>query len=184
MDLALIGRKTTKRQTQLRTKIESSMGLVDEMIVTLRRIASDLRPRTLDDLGLAAALEWQGQEFERRTGIHCHLVLPPEPLNLDPEKSTAIFRIFQESLTNVTRHSKATSVEARLEIEEDQLVFRVHDNGRGFVPEEAKAKKSLGLVGMQERALLLKGEVTIEGVPGSGTTLILRIPLLPSAQPR
>jgi PAS domain S-box-containing protein len=184
MDLALIGRKITKRQTQLRTKIESSMGLVDEMIVTLRRIASDLRPRTLDDLGLAAALEWQGQEFEKRTGIKCLLVLPQEPLNLDPERSTAIFRIFQESLTNVTRHSKATSVEAHLEIDEDQLVFRIHDNGRGFVPEEAKAKKSLGLVGMQERALLLKGEVTIEGIPGSGTTLILRIPLLPSAQPR
>lgn len=184
MDLALIGRKITKRQTQLRTKIESSMRLVDDMIVTLRRIASDLRPRTLDDLGLAAALEWQGQEFEKRTGIHCHLVLPQEPLHLDPERSTAIFRIFQESLTNVTRHSQATSVEARLEIKEDQIIFRVQDNGKGFDPEEAKAKKSLGLVGMQERALLLKGEVSIEGIPGSGTTMILRIPLSPSAQPR
>ena len=184
MDLALIGRKITKRQAQLRAKIESSMRLVDEMIVTLRRIASDLRPRTLDDLGLAAALEWQGQEFEKRTGIKCHLVLPQEPLNLDPERSTAIFRIFQESLTNVTRHSQATSVEARLEIEEDQLIFRVHDNGKGFDPEEAKAKKSLGLVGMQERALLLQGEVRIEGVPGSGTTMILQIPLLPPAPTR
>ena len=187
MDMALIGRKTTKKQTQLRAKIESSMQLVDDMIVTLRRIASDLRPRALDDLGLAAALEWQGQEFEKRTGIKCHLVLPQGPLSLDPEKSTAIFRIFQETLTNVTRHSKATSVEARLEIERDQIIFRVHDNGRGFDPEEAKAKKSLGLVGMQERALLLRGEVRIEGVPGSGTTMILRIPLSPlssSAQPR
>lgn len=184
MDLALIGRKITKRQTQLRAKIESSMRLVDDMIVTLRRIASDLRPRTLDDLGLAAALEWQGQEFEKRTGIKCHLVLPHEPLDLDPERSIAIFRIFQESLTNVTRHSKATNVEAHLEIAEDQLIFRVRDNGKGFDPEEAKAKKSLGLVGMQERAHLLRGEVRIEGVPGAGTTMILRIPLLPSAQPR
>lgn len=184
MDLALIGRKITKRQTQLRTKIESSMRLVDDMIVTLRRIASDLRPRTLDDLGLAAALEWQGQEFEKRTGIRCHLVLPQEPLNLDPERSTAIFRIFQESLTNVARHSQATIVEAQLEIQEDHIIFRIHDNGKGFDPEEAKAKKSLGLVGMQERALLLKGEVSIEAVPGSGTTMILRIPLSPSAQPR
>jgi PAS domain S-box-containing protein len=184
MDLALIGRKITKRQSQLRAKIESSMGLVDDMIVTLRRIASDLRPRTLDDLGLAAALEWQSQEFERRTGIRCQLVLPQEPLNLDPEKSTAIFRIFQESLTNVTRHSQATSVEARLEIDDNQLIFSVQDNGKGFDPEEAKAKKSLGLVGMQERALLLRGEVRIEGIPGSGTTMILRIPLLPLAQSR
>ncbi|HKW34668.1 MAG TPA: PAS domain-containing sensor histidine kinase [Candidatus Acidoferrum sp.] len=184
MDLALIGRKITKRQTQLRAKIESSMQLVDDMIVTLRRIASDLRPRTLDDLGLAAALEWQGQEFEKRTGIHCHLVLPQEPLNLDPERSTAIFRIFQESLTNVARHSQATSVESSLEIEEDQIIFRVHDNGKGFDPEEAKAKRSLGLVGMQERALLLRGDVCIEGVPGGGTTMTLRIPLLLSHQPR
>ena len=184
MDLALIGRKITKRQAQLRAKIESSMHLVDDMIVTLRRIASDLRPRTLDDLGLAAALEWQGQEFEKRTGIKCRLVLPQEPLNLDTERSTAIFRIFQESLTNVTRHSQATSVEAHLEIAEDQIIFRVRDNGKGFDPEEAKAKKSLGLVGMQERALLLQGEVRIEGTPGSGTTMILRIPLLPPASTR
>lgn len=181
MDLALIGRKITKKQTQLRAKIESSMQVVDDMIVTLRRIASDLRPRTLDDLGLAAALEWQSQEFEKRSGIHCHLVLPLEPLNLDSERSTAIFRIFQESLTNVTRHAQATSVEARLEIEQDQLIFRVHDNGKGFDPEEAKAKKSLGLVGMQERALLLQGDVRIEGIPGAGTTMILRIPFSPSA---
>jgi len=181
MDLALIGRRITKKQTQLRAKIESSMQVVDDMIVTLRRIASDLRPRTLDDLGLAAALEWQSQEFEKRSGIHCHLVLPLEPLNLDPERSTAIFRIFQESLTNVTRHAQATSVEARLEIAGGQLIFRVQDNGKGFDPEEAKAKKSLGLVGMQERAHLLNGEVSIEGIPGAGTTMILRIPLSPSA---
>ncbi|HVH70539.1 MAG TPA: PAS domain S-box protein [Candidatus Dormibacteraeota bacterium] len=181
MDLALIGRKITKRQTQLRAKIGSSMRLVDDMIVTLRRIASDLRPRALDDLGLAAALEWQGQEFEKRTGIHCQLVLPSEPLNLDPDRSTAIFRIFQESLTNVARHAQATSVEARLEIEDDRLVFSVRDNGKGFDPDEAKAKKSLGLVGMQERAHLLQGEVRIEGIPGSGTTMVLRIPWQPSA---
>jgi len=181
MDLALVGRKISKKQTQLRAKIESSMQLVDDMIVTLRRIASDLRPRTLDDLGLAAALEWQSQEFEKRSGIHCHLVLPLEPLNLDSERSTAIFRIFQESLTNVTRHAQATSVEAYLEIAEGQLIFRVHDNGKGFDPAETKAKKSLGLVGMQERAHLLNGEVSIEGIPGSGTTMVLRIPLSPSA---
>jgi len=181
MDLALIGRKITRRQ--LRAKIESSMRLVDDMITTLRRIASDLRPRTLDDLGLAAALEWQGQEFEKRTGIHCRLALPREPLNLDSERSIAIFRIFQESLTNVARHAQATIVEARLEMEADQLVFSVHDNGKGFDPQEAKARKSLGLVGMQERAHLLNGEVSIEGIPGSGTTLILRIPVLPPAQP-
>ena len=132
MDLALISRKTTKRQEQLRSKIESTVHLVDDMIVTLRRIASELRPRTLDDLGLTAALEW---------------------------------------------HAQATRVEARLQKDVDELVFQVHDNGRGFDPDEAKARKSLGLVGMQERALLLNGELKIAGAPGAGTTMTLRIPL-------
>lgn len=183
MDLALIGRKITKKQTQLRAKINSAMALVDEMIGTLRRIASDLRPRTLDDLGLAAALEWQAQDFERRTGISCRVTLPREVLTLDAERSTAIFRIFQESLTNVARHAQATRVEGQLEIRGDQLLFSVHDNGKGFDPLEAKMRKSLGLVGMQERALLLNGEFQIEGTPGGGTTMNLRIPLLSSTKP-
>ncbi len=184
MDLALIGRRTTKRQTHLRAKADSASRLVDDMIVTLRRIASELRPRTLDDLGLAAALESQAQEFEARTGIHCRVALPEEPLTLDDERSTAIFRIFQESLTNVARHAHATRVEARLERKADQLIFQVRDNGRGFDPAEAKARKSLGLVGMQERALMLNGELQVEGVPGAGTTMTLRIPLPPSPLPR
>jgi len=184
MDLALIGHKATKRQTRLRAKVDSAIQLVDGMIVTLRRIASDLRPRTLDDLGLTAALEWQAQEFERRTRIRCRVALPREPPVLDAERSTAIFRIFQESLTNVARHAHATRVEARLEREASHLIFQVRDNGRGFDPEEAKARKSLGLVGMQERALLLNGELKVEGVPGTGTTMTLRIPLPPSAGPR
>ena len=184
MDLALIGRKTTKRQTHLRAKVDSASRLVDDMIVTLRRIASELRPRTLDDLGLTAALESQAQEFEARTGIHCRVALPEEPLTLDDERSTAIFRIFQESLTNVARHAHATRVEARLERKADQLIFQVRDNGRGFDPAEAKVRKSLGLVGMQERALMLNGELQVEGVPGAGTTMILRIPLPPSPLPR
>jgi signal transduction histidine kinase len=154
------------------------------MIVTLRRIASDLRPRTLDDLGLTAALEWQAQEFESRTGIRCRLTLPQELLVLDAERSTAIFRIFQESLTNVARHAQATRVDARLERVDNDLFFQVRDNGKGFNAEDIKARKSLGLVGMKERALLLNGELTVDGVPGGGTTLALRIPLPPSTLPK
>ena len=183
MDLALIGRKLTKRQNALRAKVESSAQLVDGTIVTLRRIASELRPRTLDDLGLPAALEAQAQEFESRTGIHCSVTLPPEPLTLDTDRSTAIFRIFQESLTNVARHAHATRVEACLRRESDRIIFQVFDNGTGFDPEVAKASKSLGLVGMQERALLLNGDFKTEGVPGSGTTMTLTIPLPPPIAP-
>lgn len=181
MDLALIRHKATKRQTRLRAKAESAIKLVDGMIVTLRRIASELRPRTLDDLGLKAALEWQAQEFETRTRILCRVTLPREPLTLDSERSTAIFRIFQESLTNVARHANASRVQARLEREADQLIFQVRDNGKGFDPEEAKTRKSLGLVGMQERALLLNGELKVESVRGKETTLTMRIPLPPFA---
>ena len=179
MDLASIGRKITKKQSVVRDKVGSAIELVDKMIFTVRRIASELRPRTLDDLGLNAALEWQAQEFETRTKIKCHVSLPEHDLALDSERSTAIFRIFQESLTNVARHSQATHVDARLETEGDRLLFRVHDNGKGFDIEQARARRSLGLVGMQERALLLGGEFKIEGVVGSGTTMTLRIPLPP-----
>jgi len=177
MDLAAIGRKATKRQTQIRVKVDSALELVDKMIFTVRRIASDLRPKTLDDLGLTAALEGQAQEFEKRTGIRCIVVLPREQLALDSEHSTAIFRIFQESLTNVARHAQATRVNARLEIQENQLILVVQDNGRGFDEAQLSGRRSLGLVGMQERALLLNGEFKIEGVPGSGTKVTLRIPL-------
>ncbi len=177
MDLALIGRKLTKKQTQLHSKVDSAIQLVDSMIVILRRIASELRPRTLDDLGLSAALESHAQEFESRTGIRCSVTLPQEALHLDADRSTAIFRIFQESLTNVARHAHATRVEALLEIQNDRIIFQVIDNGSGFDPAEAKARRSLGLVGMQERALLLNGDLKIEGAPGAGTTLTLTIPL-------
>ena len=177
MDLALIGRRASPEQTQLRAKVNSAMQLTDDMIVTLRRIASELRPRMLDDLGLSAALESQAQEFETRTGVPCTVILPREPLTLDEDRSTAVFRIFQESLTNVTRHAQATRVEAVLSVENSQLIFKVCDNGRGIGPEEVKGRKSLGLVGMQERALMLNGELDITGVPGLGTTLTLRIPL-------
>jgi len=153
------------------------MQLADDMIGTLRKIASQLRPRTLDDLGLSAALEAQAQEFESRTGILCSVTLPQEPLVLDADISTAVFRIFQESLTNVARHAHATRVEARLERQNNRITFHVSDNGEGFDPEKAKANKSLGLVGMQERAFLLNGDLKIAGVPGAGTTMTLTIPL-------
>jgi PAS domain S-box-containing protein len=181
MDLALIGRRLTKRQVPLRAKVDSAIQLVDSTIASLRRIASELRPRTLDDLGLPAALESQAQEFEGRTGICCSVTLPEEPLTLDADRSTTIFRIFQESLTNVARHAHANRVEARLYKEGNRLIFEVFDNGIGFDPKEAKARKSLGLVGMQERALLLNGDFKTESVPGAGTTVILTLPLPSSA---
>jgi PAS domain S-box-containing protein len=177
MDLALVSRKATKKQVRLRAKAESATQLVDKMIVTLRRIASELRPGTLDDLGLTAALEWQAHEFESHTGIRCRVTFSEEHIAIGSEQSTAIFRIFQESLTNVARHAQATLVEAHLQKEADHLILQVRDNGIGFDPEAAKNRKSLGLVGMNERALAINGNLKIEGVPGTGTTMTLRIPM-------
>ncbi len=177
MDLSLIGNKLTARHSQLREKVATATQLVDGMIVTLRRIASELRPTTLDDLGLQAALEAHAQEFESRTGIRCSVSLPPEPITLDKDRSTTIFRIFQESLTNVARHAHATRVDAQFRHERDRLVFQIVDNGTGFDAETAKGGKSLGLIGMQERALLLGGDFKTEGTPGVGTTVTLTLPL-------
>lgn len=181
MDLALISRKTTKPQEPVRAKIASAVRLVDGMIVTLRKIASELRPRALDDLGLSAALEWQAQEFEQRTGVPCHFTLPSDGLTLDPDRSIAIFRIFQEFLTNVARHAQATRVEARFEWLDNHLLFEIRDNGKGFDPQSPAAHKSLGLLGMRERALLLNGDLQLLSAPGAGTTMTVRIPLRRSA---
>lgn len=176
MDLVLIGHKLSKRQSHLRVKVDSAIRLVDSTIASLRRIAFELRPRTLDDLGLHAAIESQAEEFETRTGIRCSVSLPQEPLTLDADLSTAVFRIFKESLTNVARHAHATRVDARLKHEDGQLIFQVSDNGVGFDQEAVKTRKSLGLIGMQERALLLDGDFKAEGVPGGGTTVTLTLP--------
>lgn len=181
MDISLLARKG-KSQLQIRAKAESAMRLIDNLIHAMRRMASELRPSTLDDLGLVAALEWQAQEYESRTEIQCHLELPVEPLELDSNRSTAIFRIFQEALTNIARHAKATRVEASLMIANQNLLLRVHDNGIGYDPKQLKIGRSLGLVGMRERVLLLEGEFLIEGSPGKGTTVTVRIPMSPSGR--
>lgn len=178
MDIALLARKASKGQVQLRAKAESAMRLIDNLIRSMRRMASELRPSTLDDLGLVAALEWQAQEYESRTDIQCHLTLPSDSLVLDPNRSTAIFRIFQEALTNIARHAQATRVDASLTQVHHSLVLQVRDNGTGYDPKQLRAGRSLGIVGMRERALLLDGEFTIEGIPGKGTTVTVRIPIL------
>ncbi len=177
MDMALLAKKLSKKQRSVTMRMKSAIGLADGLIHSMRRIASDLRPRALDDLGLATALEWQAQEFENRTNVQCRVALPEEPLVLDADRSTAIFRIFQETLTNVARHSQATRVDVRLWKEEAQIVLQIQDNGKGFDSEEAKSRKSLGLIGMQERTILLNGTFQIEGSPGKGTTVTVRVPI-------
>jgi signal transduction histidine kinase len=156
-------------------RAESIVKLIDEAIASVRRIATELRPAILDDLGLVAAVEWAAEEFQARTGTTCRLNLSADSLTIDQERATAVFRILQEALTNVARHSGATQVEVRLAAEKDGLTLEVHDNGIGVEDERVSAPQSLGVQGMQERAVLLGGEFTIRAAPNNGTIVRVRI---------
>ena len=155
---------------------ESIMKLADETIQSVRRISTELRPAVLDTLGLVAAVEWAAEEFGARTGTQCRLELPHDDVIIEQDGATALFRIFQETLTNVARHAGATGVDVRLAKEDGSLMLEVHDNGKGVNEEQLSAGSSLGILGMRERAVLLRGELTITGAPGKGTTVRVRIP--------
>ena len=154
---------------------------VDDAIQSVRRIATELRPGILDDLGLVAAVDWAAQEFAKRTGTKCTLSLPRKDLAIEPEVATALFRILQETLTNIARHSGATEFSVRLAEEDSHLSLEIHDNGRGFEEPLMGSGRSLGILGMQERAFLLGGSLTISTLPEEGVTVTARIPRLRDA---
>lgn len=164
------------REKPLIEKTDSMCKLIDTTVQTVRKIATGLRPEMLDDMGLIAAVGWQAKEFQKRTGIRCRAKLPPE-VKLDIDVSTTMFRIFQEILTNVARHSRATRVDMELKINDDSVALEVTDNGVGIADSDLNGKKSLGLLGMHERALLFGGEVKITGTAGHGTRVSVSIPL-------
>jgi PAS domain S-box-containing protein len=163
-------------RTSLLAGMDSMIKFIDATIHTVRRIAMELRPGVLDDLGLVAALEWQLKDFEKRTGIRCEFFPPVEDISFDADISTALFRIFQEALTNVARHSGATEVRVRLRMEADSSTLEVEDNGKGIEKEKALSSKSLGLLGMRERAQMFGGRITVTGTPGTGTKVTVEIP--------
>jgi two-component system sensor histidine kinase UhpB len=160
----------------LGVKLTSMFALLDQMVKTVRRISAELRPGVLDDLGLVPAMEWQAREWQERTGIECAVSSELDSLRIAPEPGTALFRIFQESLTNIARHAGATQVAARLGVEAGAIVLEICDNGRGVTADEVRNSKSLGLLGMRERAKMLGGEFRIAGKPARGTTVTVRIP--------
>ena len=182
MDLSWLERRFTEMNQEsarlpLLNKMKTMSGLIDEMVQSVRRISAELRPRVLDDLGLVPAMEWQAREFETRTGLQCEFTPPAADLHLPPELCTAFFRIFQEALTNVARHARATCVTQNLQTPAHHLILEIHDNGRGITEEEVANSQSLGLLGMRERALILGGNVQISGTPGQGTTVRVEAPL-------
>jgi len=176
LESASLIRELPGEAKQQSIRAESIAKLADETIRAVRKISTELRPGILDDLGLAAAVEWVTEEFQARTGTKVQLTLPEIDLAIDREHATALFRILQEILTNVARHANATQVNARLVKQEGSLILEVQDNGKGVSKEELSAGRSLGILGMRERALLLGGELTIRGAPALGTTVTVRIP--------
>jgi PAS domain S-box-containing protein len=177
MDLAWIDNKLPSDQIPLVEKMHSMSELIDSIIQTVKRISAALRPGILDDLGLVAAIEWQAEEFQNRTGISCRFTVNPDDLTVDQDRSTAIFRIFQETLTNVARHSSASLVSVVLLRETRSLMLRVADNGTGITEKQIHDPKSFGLIGMRERVHPWGGLISITGIPGEGTTIEVSIPL-------
>jgi PAS domain S-box-containing protein len=181
LDLSWLKKRLTKGQETLVDKTEQMSDLVDTTIKAVQRISSELRPGVLDYLGLAAAIEWQSKEFKERTGIECAVAISAGIGTPDQNISTAVFRIFQETLTNIIRHANATRVEVSLKKEDNVLILVVKDNGIGISEEKVSNHASFGLMGMRERARFLGGKVTVNGVTGEGTTVSVLIPPGPAA---
>ena len=179
MDIAWIAKRLPKDEVKLADKSQAALKLVGELIKSLRQVSTELRPSMLDTLGLVSAIEWQAQQFESHTGIRCELFLPEKDFYLDKERSTAIFRIFQETLTNVARHARAKKVKTSLMTADHSIALITHDNGKGFEPSTVEGRGSFGLLGMKERAHLLGGELKVSSRPGKGTTVAVHMPLAP-----
>jgi signal transduction histidine kinase len=184
LQLTWLARRLPRRSKVMQDKAKAMAANIDETIQAVRRIATELRPGVLDTAGLQAALEWQANQFQTQTAIVCEVKAEVKETLWDQELNTAFFRIFQEALTNVIRHAKATKVDVRLAETGGQVVLEVKDNGRGISEAEIHNTKSIGLLGIRERAALLGGTLHIQGERGKGTTLTARISKAPSARTR
>ena len=167
---------TAAARAALDDKVRSMVEQVDSTIAAVQRLVTQLRPALLDNLGLVAAIEWQSHDFQKRTGIPCTCVTSADDIAMEPDRATALFRICQEALTNTARHAQATAVTITLESHHDTLQLVVADNGVGIPDRKVSDRRSLGLLGMKERAALFGGEVTIQGHPEKGTTVIACLP--------
>ena len=177
MDLSWLKKHMIQDHPQVQNKIDSMFKVIDASLQTLHAVSSELRPVILDDFGLESAIEWQAEEFQNRTGVRCRLDSGVADLDLTKEQSTAVFRIFQETLTNIMRHSGASEVDVRLEMNEDTLILEVADNGRGITEAEISNSQSFGLLGIRERLYPWNGQVDFIGHPDKGTRVIVRVPI-------
>jgi PAS domain S-box-containing protein len=180
MDVAWCKEKLPDAQEALAKKLERMETLLDTTVTATRRIAADLRPLMLDDLGLLPAVEWLVDNFTQRTGVPCELAVSTSDLKLHNAHSTAVFRIVQESLANIAKHARASRAEVAIEENGSEVTISVRDDGLGFSPQEPRKPNSFGLAGLRERAYLLGGEAAIISAPGRGTNIEVRLPVSPT----
>jgi len=177
MDLSWIASRLSADQPVLKEKANWALKHIDASIDTVRNIAARLRPAILDHLGLVAAIEWQAQNFQNKSGIDCEVISNKSPIELKPDQTIALYRIVQEAMTNVARHADASRIDVSLYEEGALLTLEVRDNGKGIGPDAAAGYTSIGLLGMRERALAAGGQFAIEGFPGKGTVVSVQMPL-------
>ena len=161
--------------TQTIIKISQINELIDNVITVVKKLITELRPQLLDDLGLSAAIEWYVTEFEKNSGIKCFIFFEKEQFNFNPDLNISIFRIIQESLTNVARHSRATKVDISYYETENSIIFSIIDNGIGIKPEDLSGSNSFGIIGMKERIKYWQGDISFLG-KDTGTTITVTIP--------
>ncbi len=177
LDLSWLGRQESAGAPVVRDKLVGMQALVRDTIDLTQKIASELRPQVLDLMGLPEALEWQARQFSTRNGIQCQYDLDPVCEAPNPELATVLFRIFQEALTNITRHARAKEVQVTFRCQPEALILTVADDGCGIASDKLDNANSLGLMGIRERALMWNGRVDIDTEPGCGTTVTVTLPV-------
>jgi signal transduction histidine kinase len=182
MDLTWIKKHLSNRSSKIDEKISGMFNVIEDALERLHTVTAELRPVILDDFGLAAAIEWQVEEYSKRIGIECRM----EPTGFEPDlpkgQATAIFRIFQEILTNIMRHAQAKEVVVKMEAGNGDLILQVRDDGRGITESEVNDPKAFGLLGIRERLFPFGGQVTFDGRPGLGTLVTVRLPISPKGE--
>ena len=175
MEVKGLNKNISNADEEIKGKIGDIIDLLDTMVQSVRRISSELRPSLLYNLGLVAAIEWHLKEFEKRSGIKFILNEPKEELEIPGPIKNGLFRIFQESVTNVSRHANATKIKVILEQKDQQLILSIEDDGQGFEKEKIYAKETLGILGMKERCQMMGGTYEINSIPGEGTIVMVAV---------
>lgn len=178
IDVSWVRKKISPGEVLLQNKLDDMILLIDNTMNKVRVIGNSLRLGLLDDFGLVEALEFQSSDFEKQHSISSHFNSPVRELDIDKNMAVGIFRIYQETLTNIARHANATKVITHLKRHKEHLLLTIQDNGKGFDLEKIKHKKTLGLIGMKERAFMMSSKLTIKSKKGEGTTLALKVPLV------